>query len=100
MNKKALLLLGLGHLMVDLNTGALPALLPYLKNTFALSYTMTSMLVLVANVSSSLVQPVFGYLSDRSTKAWLCSLLGSLLRRVVWRVLAWCIPIRCFCCWS
>ena len=71
MNKKALLILGLGHLMVDLNTGALPALLPYLKNAFALSYTMTSMLVLVANVSSSLVQPVFGYLSDRSTKAWL-----------------------------
>ncbi len=71
MNKKALLILGLGHLMVDLNTGALPALLPYFKNAFALSYTMTSMLVLVANVSSSLVQPVFGYLSDRSTKAWL-----------------------------
>ena len=31
MNKKALALLGLGHLMVDLNTGALPALLPFLK---------------------------------------------------------------------
>ena len=71
MNKKALALLGLGHLMVDLNTGALPALLPFLKNTFALSYTMTSALILVANVSSSLVQPLFGYLSDRSTKAWL-----------------------------
>lgn len=71
MNKKALALLGLGHLMVDLNTGALPALLPFLKNSFALSYTMTSALILVANVSSSLVQPIFGYLSDRSTKAWL-----------------------------
>lgn len=70
-NKKALALLGLGHLMVDLNTGALPALLPFLKNSFALSYTMTSALILVANVSSSLVQPVFGYLSDRSAKAWL-----------------------------
>ena len=32
---------------------------------------MTSALILVANVSSSLVQPLFGYLSDRSTKAWL-----------------------------
>ncbi len=28
MNKQVLALLGLGHLMVDLNTGALPALLP------------------------------------------------------------------------
>ncbi|MBI3248005.1 MAG: MFS transporter [Deltaproteobacteria bacterium] len=71
MNKKVLALLGLGHLMVDLNTGALPALLPFLKNTFDLSYTMTGMLVLVASLSSSLIQPVFGYLSDRSARAWL-----------------------------
>ena len=71
MNKKALALLGLGHLMVDMNTGALPALLPFLKNAFALSYTMTSMLVLVANLSSSLIQPIFGHLSDRSARGWL-----------------------------
>ena len=71
MNKKVLALLGLGHLMVDLNTGALPALLPFLKSTFDLSYTMTAVLVLVANLSSSLIQPVFGYLSDRSARAWL-----------------------------
>src|SRR5215813_8257128 len=71
MNKKVLALLGLGHLIVDLNTGALPALLPFLKNTFGLSYTMTSTLVLVANMSSSLIQPCFGYLSDRSARAWL-----------------------------
>lgn len=71
MNKQVLALLGLGHLMVDLNTGALPALLPFLKSTFDLSYTMTAMLVLVANLSSSLIQPFFGYLSDRSARAWL-----------------------------
>ncbi len=71
MNKKVLALLGLGHMMVDLNTGALPALLPFLKNAFGLSYTMTSTLVLVANLSSSLIQPVFGHLSDRSARAWL-----------------------------
>jgi FSR family fosmidomycin resistance protein-like MFS transporter len=71
MNKKVLALLGLGHLMVDMNTGALPALLPFLKSTFGLSYTMTSALVLVANLSSSLIQPAFGYLSDRSARTWL-----------------------------
>ncbi|MGE0683290.1 MAG: MFS transporter [Candidatus Binatia bacterium] len=71
MNKKVLALLGLGHLMVDLNTGALPALLPFLKNTFDLSYTMLGTLVLVANLSSSLIQPVFGHLSDRSARTWL-----------------------------
>jgi len=71
MNKKVLALLGLGHLMVDLNSGALPALLPFLKNAFGLSYTMIGTLVLVANLSSSLIQPIFGYLSDRSARAWL-----------------------------
>lgn len=71
MNKKALALLGLGHMMVDLNTGALPALLPFLKNTLALSYTMIGTLVLVASLSSSLIQPIFGHLSDRSARPWL-----------------------------
>ena len=71
MNKKALALLGLGHMMVDLNTGALPALLPFLKSTFNLSYTMIGTLVLVASLSSSLIQPIFGHLSDRSARPWL-----------------------------
>src|SRR5215467_12636929 len=71
MNKRVLSLLGLGHMMVDLNTGALPALLPFLKEAFGLSYTMLGMLVLVANLTSSLIQPVFGHISDRSTQAWL-----------------------------
>ena len=44
-NKKALALLGLGHIMVDLNTGILPALLPFLKTTFGLSDTMLGLLV-------------------------------------------------------
>jgi FSR family fosmidomycin resistance protein-like MFS transporter len=71
MNKKALALLGLGHAMVDLNTGALPALLPFLKSTFALSYTALGTLVLVANLSGSLIQPIFGHMSDRSARPWL-----------------------------
>lgn len=71
MNKKVLALLGLSHMMVDLNTGVLPALLPFLKSTFDLSYTMLSTLVLVATTSASFIQPVFGHLSDRSARAWL-----------------------------
>ena len=71
MNTKALALLGLGHMMVNLNTGALPALLPFLKSTLDLSYTMIGTLVLVASLSSSLIQPIFGHLSDRSARPWL-----------------------------
>jgi FSR family fosmidomycin resistance protein-like MFS transporter len=70
-NKRALALLGLGHLMVDLSTGALPSLLPFLKHTFQLSYTMTAVLLLVSSLASSFIQPAFGYLSDRSARGWL-----------------------------
>ncbi len=71
MNKRALALLSLGHLMVDFNTGALPSLLPFLKHTFELSYTRTAVLMLVFSLASSFIQPVFGYLSDRSARGWL-----------------------------
>jgi FSR family fosmidomycin resistance protein-like MFS transporter len=70
MNKQALALLGLGHLMVDFNTGALPSLLPFLRHTFELSYTRTAVLMLVFSLASSFIQPAFGYLSDRSTRVW------------------------------
>jgi FSR family fosmidomycin resistance protein-like MFS transporter len=59
-----------GHLMVDINQGALPALLPHLKAALHLSYFAASALVLTANVTSSVVQPIFGYLADRDLRRW------------------------------
>jgi FSR family fosmidomycin resistance protein-like MFS transporter len=70
-NARLLGLLALGHLVVDTNQGALPALLPFLKASFGLSYTAAGTVLLVANVTSSVVQPVFGYLSDRMARRWL-----------------------------
>ena len=49
-----------GHLATDLAQGSLPALLPFLKTEFDLSYTAASALVLAATISSSLIQPLFG----------------------------------------
>ena len=46
MNKKALALLSVGHLVTDLNQGALPALLPYFKESLNLSYTMAGVILL------------------------------------------------------
>jgi FSR family fosmidomycin resistance protein-like MFS transporter len=70
-NARVLALLALGHLVIDMNQGALPALLPFLKGKFALSYTAAGVIVLVANLTSSVIQPVFGYLSDRTARRWL-----------------------------
>jgi len=67
-NFKILLLLSLGHLVTDIYQGALPAILPFLKENLSLSYTMTGVILMAANFTSSLVQPLFGYLSDRQEK--------------------------------
>ncbi len=66
--------LALGHLVVDVNQGSLPILLPFLKSALALSYTATGTIVLMASVTSSLIQPLFGYLADRTARRWLLPL--------------------------
>jgi FSR family fosmidomycin resistance protein-like MFS transporter len=68
---RILALLALGHMVIDINQGSLAPLLPFLKTRFALSCTTAGAILLVANLTSSLIQPVFGYLSDRSARRWL-----------------------------
>ena len=70
-NVKLIALLSLGHLVVDVIQGSIPALLPSLKSTYALSYAQAGTIVLVANVTSSIAQPVFGYLADQTARRWL-----------------------------
>ena len=67
MNNPSLLLflLSFGHMCTDIVQGALPALLPYLKDKYSLSYTVTGSLLLMAHLTSSVIQPVFGYITDR-----------------------------------
>jgi len=69
-NYRLLGLLALGHLVVDTNQGSLPALLPYLKTALGLTYTATGVIVLMANITSSLIQPLFGFLADKTTRRW------------------------------
>src|SRR4030042_5450664 len=64
-NLKVLLILSLGHLVVDIYQGALPATLPFIKDKLGLSYAITGFILIAANLASSILQPVFGYLSDR-----------------------------------
>jgi FSR family fosmidomycin resistance protein-like MFS transporter len=69
-NKKALAILSAGHLITDINQGALPALLPFFKDALNLSYTLSGVILLSANLTSSIIQPAFGYLSDRRPIGW------------------------------
>jgi MFS transporter, FSR family, fosmidomycin resistance protein len=71
LDRRAMAVLSLGHLCVDLCQGALPALLPFLIVAHDWSYGQASALVLAATVSSSIVQPLFGHLSDGRSLPWL-----------------------------
>jgi FSR family fosmidomycin resistance protein-like MFS transporter len=64
-------LLALGHLVIDINQGSLPAVLPFLKAAHQLSYAQAATIILMANLTSSIIQPLFGYLSDRTARRWI-----------------------------
>src|SRR2546430_14563798 len=64
-------LLYASHLATDFANGALPALIPFLRDRFSLSYTLVGVLVLASQASSSLIQPLFGLWSDRRGATWL-----------------------------
>lgn len=61
----ALLLLSLGHFFIDMYSGALSALQPRLVSKLGLSLAQAGILGGMLICSSSLLQPLYGYLSDR-----------------------------------
>lgn len=74
MKKLPIYLLSLGHLVTDLNQGAIPAMLPFLVAELDLTYAAAAGIVFAANITSTVVQPLFGHAADRFSKAWLLPL--------------------------
>jgi len=70
MNLKIILILSLSHLITDITGSALPAMMPFLKSTLHLSYTAVGAVIMVSNMTSSIIQPLFGYLSDKMELKW------------------------------
>lgn len=73
-NLRVLIILSLGHLTTDIYQGSLPAVLPFLKEKLALSYTAAGIIAMASSISSSVIQPLFGFLSDRKEKPFLLPL--------------------------
>lgn len=71
MQYRTVALLSLGHLVTDINQGALPALLPFLIAEYHLSYTAAGFIIFGSNIASTVVQPLFGHLADRLSTPWL-----------------------------
>jgi len=55
----------LGHIWVDASQGILPIVLPKLKEALALNYLEVGLVVTVLNLTSSVIQPIFGHISDK-----------------------------------
>lgn len=70
MDLRKILLISLGHLSCDLNGGALPSLMPYLAAAHGFNYQAAGALIFAYSATSSLAQPVFGYMADRHARSW------------------------------
>ena len=71
LDRRGLALLGLTHTCADMCQGAVPALLPFLAAERGYSFAALGSLVLAATIGSSLIQPLFGLVSDRVRQSWL-----------------------------
>jgi FSR family fosmidomycin resistance protein-like MFS transporter len=60
-----LALLTLAHVLVDTYATIVPALLPFWQARFQLSYGLAGLITGIANVTSSVAQPLVGMLTDR-----------------------------------
>jgi FSR family fosmidomycin resistance protein-like MFS transporter len=68
---RAVPLLAVSHACVDVYQGSVAALVPFFVTERAYGYTAAAGVVLAASLLSSLVQPLFGALTDRWAMPWL-----------------------------
>jgi len=67
---RPLYLIVLGHTVVDAFQNILPVVLPLLRQQFGLSYSRVGLAAALLTISSSMIQPLFGWLSDRWKTQW------------------------------
>ncbi len=88
MEKIPLLLMFLGHVWVDASQGILPVVLAKLKDLFSLSYFQVGLIMMVLNLTASVIQPIFGHISDRVRTGWFVP-VGILWTALAMGLLGW-----------
>jgi MFS transporter, FSR family, fosmidomycin resistance protein len=71
LDRRGLAALAAGHAAADLCQGSVPALIPFLIADRGYSYGAAGVLLLAVTVGSSIIQPLFGAVSDRLSLSWL-----------------------------
>jgi len=74
MNLKIIIILSISHFFIDITGTAIPAIMPLIKEALRLNYTQIGLAVMISNITSSFIQPFFGYISDRIEIKWLLPL--------------------------
>ncbi|WP_421378668.1 MFS transporter [Bacillus salacetis] len=76
-----LLAISSGHFINDTLQAVVPAMFPIVEKSLSLSYTQIGWIAFVLNMTSSLLQPVFGYYADIKSRPFLLPLgmLSSLI---------------------
>lgn len=69
-NPLSYLLMG-GHICVDMVQGGIAAVIPFLVLQSGFTYAQATMLVFAANIASAVIQPLFGWLGDRTARPWI-----------------------------
>ena len=65
-----LLMVSFGHLLNDMFQAVIPAIYPMIKETLGLSFMQIGAITLTNQVTSSLLQPMVGYFSDRHPRPY------------------------------
>ncbi len=67
-NKKAVYWLQFSHFIIDCYPGFIAPMLPFITAKIGVEMSAAMVIIAIANISSYLLQPVFGYLADRWQK--------------------------------
>lgn len=67
-------LLMVAHMCDDINQGALVATIPFLVLYSGYSYAATAALLFASNAASAVIQPLFGWLGDKTSRPWFMAL--------------------------
>ncbi|MCL4514174.1 MAG: MFS transporter [Firmicutes bacterium] len=73
-NRRQAVLVAAGHLFNDFYNSLLIPILPILVSELRISLTMAGAVVSTLSVTTSLLQPVFGWLVDRRPRLWILAL--------------------------
>lgn len=76
-----LLALSGAHLLNDLIASMIPAMYPLLKKTYQLDFTQIGLITLAFHVTSSLLQPVLGYVTDH--KPWAYAMVAGMASTLI-----------------